>query len=61
MMLFLVFVGSLFLLINLILIMRIVFAYLEQSYEDQREEEGKKIDHLAIPFTPFTVPGLYPL
>ncbi|MCG8318717.1 MAG: hypothetical protein MI921_04400 [Cytophagales bacterium] len=44
MMLFLVFVGSLFLLINLILIMRIVFAYLEQSYEDQREEEGKKID-----------------
>ena len=44
MMLFIVFVGSLFLLLNLILIARIVVSYLEQSYEDQKEQEAKKID-----------------
>ncbi len=44
MMLFLIFVGSVFLLMNLILILRIIVTYIEQSYEDQKEAEDKKID-----------------
>ncbi len=44
MILFLIFIGSLFLLMNLIIILRIVITYIEQSYQEQQETEVKKID-----------------
>ncbi len=44
MILFLIFIGSLFLLMNMIIILRIIITYIEQSYQDQREAEVKKID-----------------
>ena len=43
-MLFLIFVGSLFLLINMILILRIIITYLQVSFDEQVEKEAKKID-----------------
>lgn len=44
MMLFLIFVGSLFLLINLILIIRVSVTYLQESFKAHQETESKQID-----------------